>query len=314
VVENSTLAPLADPNGAASTFAAETVGAGAPDPCTLVKAKRSLNWPPWEKLTKRPVTCKACPVVQGLSQMGSININNPKPFPMPTDHQVPLSIDSTPVTTAESHIMHDVPHRKAIITPTWAALATCSDTISTATTVAYFAVKPRPAHLEAAKGSPHYPSHTCGLPFTYGDASSPLEGNAHADNSTAVDQCATSGHTFPIDGGTTPLFSKRQETAFLPTTSKHITATHSGKEALHPCSPVSCTLGDPKAPAPPLLINHAAIAFTCDHQHHPPDPLGHQEVEPPGSHAADNMVADAPMPLLPTKVKHFAMSPGPCTK
>jgi len=52
----------------------------------------------------------------------------------------------------------------------------------------------------------------------------------------------------------------------------------------------------------------------CDYQYHPPDPLGHQDVKPPGSCAADDMVANVPTPLLPTKVKHFAVSPGPCAK
>jgi len=69
-----------------------------------------------------------------------------------------------------------------------------------------------------------------------------------------------------------------------------------------------------KAPAPPFSDSHAAIAFKHNYPYHPPDPLGHQEVELPGSCAADNTVANVPMPLLPAKEKHFATSPGLRTK
>ena len=47
--------------------------------------------------------------------------------------------------------------------------------------------------------------------------------------------------------------------------------------------------------------------FMRNHQYHPPDLLGHQEVEPPGSHATDNMVADAPIPLLSSKEKQLVI-------
>ena len=84
---------------------------------------------------------------------------------------------------------------------------------------------------------------------------------------------------------------------------------HGGQEASRPRSPVSGTLINPDAVLS-LPTNHAAVVFMRDHQSYLPDPLGHQDIEPPNSCATDDTVADAPTPLLPTKVKHFAASPG----
>jgi len=136
-----------------------------------------------------------------------------------------------------------------------------------------------------------------------------------ANGSTAVDWRATPRHAFPIDGGTMPPFSRQQEDAPSPTIgSAHDATMHGGQEASHPRNPVSGAFIDPDAPALSSLTNHAAIAFMRDHHYHPPDSLGHQDVKPPGSRAADDTVANAPTPLLPAKVKHFAASPGPRTK
>ena len=96
--------------------------------------------------------------------------------------------------------------------------------------------------------------------------------------------------------------------------SVHDAMTHSGQEASHLCSPISGASVNHKAPAPPFSDSHAAITFKHNHPYHPLDLLGHQEVEPPGSCAADDTVADTPMPLLPAKEKHFATSPGPHAK
>jgi len=296
MVENGASPPLADPDGAASTFAAKTADADAdaPAPCTPAEAKRSHNWPPWEEPTESPVTHKVRAATQTPSQTGSINIDDPNhsdhgghavhPLQLacinatspcyqpadhklslsPTDHQDPLPSNHTPASAAKSCITRDMPHRKAVNTCTWAALPT------------------RPA-------------------TTFADA----------NGSIAIHWRATSGHAFPIDGGTTPPFSKQQEAAPPPTIgSGHIAAT----EASHPHSPISGTFTDPNAPTHTSSNNHAAVAFKRDHPPHPPDLLGHQEVELPGSCAADDMVADMPTPLLSTKEKHFVASPGPCAK
>ena len=79
MVENGASPPLADPNGAASTFVAETADADAdaPAPRTPMEAKRSHNRPPWEEPTESPVTHKAHAAMQTPSQMGSVDINNP---------------------------------------------------------------------------------------------------------------------------------------------------------------------------------------------------------------------------------------------
>ena len=46
MVENSVLAPHADPDDKESAFAAETADADALNPCTFAEAKRSPSWPP----------------------------------------------------------------------------------------------------------------------------------------------------------------------------------------------------------------------------------------------------------------------------
>jgi len=297
-VENGASSPLADSDGAASTFAAETADAGAPAPCTLAEAKRSHDRPPWEEPTKDPITRKACPAAQVLSQTGSVDIADPNcsdhgghavhplqpahinaGFPRyqlaehelsssPVDHLVRPLTDPAPASAAECDTTRDGPHCEAVDTLTRAA-------------------------------SPARPATTF----------------ADANGSTAIDWRATPGHAFPIDGGTMTPFSRRQEDAPSPTIgSGHIATTHGGQEASRLRSPISGTSVDPKAPTPPFPNNDAAIAFTRDHQYHPPDPLGHQDVELPGSRAADDTVADAPMPLLAAKVKHFTASPGPRAK
>jgi len=134
---------------------------------------------------------------------------------------------------------------------------------------------------------------------------------ADANGVMAIHWCAKPGHAFPIDSSTMPPLSRRQEDAPPPTIgSRHITA----MEALHPHSPISGAFANPNAPTPTSSNNHAAVAFKRDHPPHPPDLLGHQEVEPPSSCATDNTVANAPMPLLSGKEKHFIASPGPRVK
>jgi len=298
--ENGALPPLADPDGAASTFAAETADtdAGVPAPHTLMEAKHSHDRPPWEEPTESPVTHKARTAAQGLSQMGGVDIDDPDQSdhrgriihllqpahtdatfpryqladhnlpPLPVDHLVHPLTDPAPASAAECAITHDVPHRKAANTSSWAALSACPATTLT-----------------------------------------------DANGSMAVYRRAKLGHTSPIDGGTMAPFSRRKEDAPLPTIrSAHDTTTHGSQEASRLCSPVSGASVNLKAPAPPFSDSHAAIAFKRDHQYHPLDPLGHQEREPPSSCAADDTVADAPTPLLPAEEKHFATSPGPRTK
>jgi len=192
-VENSALAPHADPNGTESVFAAETAHAHAdtPAPHTLAEAKHSHDRPPWEEPTKDPITCKAHPAAQVLSQMGSVDIDNPNQSdhrghavhplqpvhidaafplyqlanlelsPLSMDHQVHPPIDPAPASAAVCAITQDVPHCEAINTSNWAALS-----VDPATTF------------------------------------------AGANGSMAIYWHAKLGHAFPIDGSTTPLFSR----------------------------------------------------------------------------------------------------------
>ena len=191
MVENGALPPLADPNGAASTFAAKTTDTGMPTPCTPTEAKRSHDHPPWDEAIPKSPTRKARTAAQAPSQTGNVNTDNPnqsdhrghavhppqpacinatspcrqlanfKLFPISVDHQVPPLTDPAPASAAECAITCDMPHCKAVNTSTWAM-------------------------------SPMRPATTF----------------AHTSGSTAVDWHATPGHAFPIDGGTTPPFSR----------------------------------------------------------------------------------------------------------
>jgi len=297
-VENGAPPPCADPDGAAPTFTTETADAGAPAPCMPAEAKCSHDRPPWEKPIGNPVTCKVRTIAQGPHQTGSTDTDDPnqsdhrghavhplqlahidatflrhqlaifKPFPISVDHQVPPHTDPAPASTAECTTTCNVPHREAVKTSNWAALAMCPAT-------------------------------------TFADANGTI----------AVYWHAKSWHAFPIDGGTMPPFLRQKENTPSPTIrSAYNTTTHGSQEASHLRSPISGASVNLKAPAPPFSDSHAAIAFMRDHQYHSPDPLGHQDVKPPDSHATDDTVPDTPTPLLPAKVKHFAASPGPHTK
>jgi len=122
-VETGASSPIADPDGAALTFAAETTDAGAPTPHTPVEAKRSHNCPPWDDPILKPVTHKARAAVQTLSQMGGVNVDDLKLSSMPRDHLVPPLIDLAPASAAVCNITCDVPQREVVNTSNRAAPA-----------------------------------------------------------------------------------------------------------------------------------------------------------------------------------------------
>ena len=102
---------------------------------------------------------------------------------LPRRHRTSITASVHPcyvITLQVSHLFNSVPpHREAVDTLNWAALASRLDTI-------------------------------------------PSDANG-----------AISGHTFPLDCGTIPSPSKRQDIAHLATTeSDHVAATHGGKEAI----------------------------------------------------------------------------------
>ena len=201
VVENSAPAPFADPDGTASVFAAKTAHADTPDPHMLAEAKRSHDWPPWDKSTEKPPTRKARAAAQGLGQMGGIDIDDPNQsdhrgliihlpqqayidatFPhyqlaniklssLSMDHQVLPLTDLAPASAAECAITCNVPHREAVNTSNWAVLAT------------------RPA-------------------TTF----------ANVDGSMAVLWRAMLGHIFPIDSNTIPCSRSSRRTSPRPST------------------------------------------------------------------------------------------------
>jgi len=139
-----------------------------------------------------------------------------------------------------------------------------------------------------------------------------------ANGSMAVDWYATSEHIFPIDNGAICWPSRQQEDVSS-TTPKYdnIAATHSGKEALRPSSPVSIILGSFKAITNLFSDNIPPLAFMRNHHSHPPD-HAHQHAaqpDPTSPQPEDDMVADAPSnPLSSAKGMHFVASLGLCAK
>jgi len=92
---------------------------------------------------------------------------------------------------------------------------------------------------------------------------------SNANSYMAMDWHATSGHAFPINGGTIPQLSMRQEDAPSPTTqSDHVAMTHGSKEASHPHCPIPDTFGGSKT-----LTTH-------DHHYHPPDHTHRHAAQP----------------------------------
>ena len=124
------------------------------------------------------------------------------------DHQVCLSLDQAPASTAECAMMRDVPYHKAVGALNWAVLVTQPDIAFAVVTVAQFASNPRPAHWEAVKQIFCYLSGTHDLWLTYGETSTPLKGYADADGSMAEDCCTISGYAFLINGGAVLWSSK----------------------------------------------------------------------------------------------------------
>jgi len=255
------------------------------------------------------------------------NLADLKPLSTPMDHQVQLSSEQVPTSTAECTMMRDVPYHKAVSALNWAALAMHPDIAFAVATVACFAANPGPAHWKAVKWIFCYLSGTHDLWLTYGKASSPLEGYADADGSMAKDWRAISGYAFLIDRGAVLWSSKQQEIVSLSTTkSEYIAAMHSGKEALWLRSLVSKVFGNLTSPTTLFCDNQAAIALTHDNQYHLQ--TKHINVRyhwirwviKKGSIRliycpTDDMVANVLTKALPSaKVKHFATSLGLHTK
>jgi hypothetical protein len=124
-MEDGALAPPQDSKPTESAFMAETTDAEALQPHMLAEAKRSPN-KPLEEPNKKPATSEAHPIAQGPHQMGSLNINNPKPLSAP----IPSLLDLAPMSTVECTITSDMPHHGAVNTSNWATLAMRPDTIS----------------------------------------------------------------------------------------------------------------------------------------------------------------------------------------
>jgi hypothetical protein len=73
------------------------------------------------------------------------HLANLKPLSTPMDHQVCLSSDQAPASTAECAMMCDIPYHEAVGALNWAILAMQPDIAFAVATVAHFASNPRPA-------------------------------------------------------------------------------------------------------------------------------------------------------------------------
>jgi len=242
-MEDGAVAPPLDSKTVESAFAAETTGAEALQPCTLEFGTEDI-------------------VLVDIAAL-TLDIDNLEPLLAPVPHLT----DPAPTSAAECAITRNVPHREAIDTSHWAALAIRPDAI---------------------------------FPDTNG--------------SMAVDRCAILEHAFPINDGAICWPSRQQEDVSS-TTPKYnnIAATHSGKEASRPPSPISIILGGFKAITNSFSDNHPPLAFTCDRHSHPPA-HAHQHAaqpDPTGPQPEDDTVADAPSnPSSSAKGMHFVASLG----
>jgi hypothetical protein len=136
------------------------------------------------------------------------NLDDLKSLSTLMDHQVRLSSEQVPASTAECMMMRNVPYCEAVSALNWAALATCPDITFAVSAVARFTANPRPAHWEAVKWIFCYLKGTHNLWLTYGKASSPLEGYTDMDSSMSEDRRAILGYMFLIDRGTVSWSSK----------------------------------------------------------------------------------------------------------
>ena len=136
-MEDSALAPLEDSKIKESAFMAKTADPEALQPCMLMETKHEPNWPFRKKAIKEhPATVKEAdtwgpeeaPPGADASKMGISGVNpDPKPLSASMDHQVLHLTDLAPASAAECTITCNIPYRKAIETPNWAALAMCPD-------------------------------------------------------------------------------------------------------------------------------------------------------------------------------------------
>jgi hypothetical protein len=115
------------------------------------------------------------------------NLDNFKSLSTPIDHQVQLSLEQVPASTAECAMICNVSYCKAVGALNWAALAMHPDIAFVALAVAHFIANPGPAHWEAVKQIFCYLKGTHNLWLTYGKASSPLESYTDADGSMSED-------------------------------------------------------------------------------------------------------------------------------
>jgi hypothetical protein len=181
-------------------------------------------------------------VMQEPSPVSSINPDDPKPSPTPTDHPVTFPINQAPASIAVHAITYDVPYREAIDIP--------------------FRATPGPAHSESTKWIPLILSDTPDPLSTHTKANNSLvEGSTNVNGSTAEDWHATLGHVSFIDDGTLPRLSQWQETTPLPIIEHdHSVVAHGNVEAPWPCSTILLIPGDPKSPSTFISNSPAPMA------------------------------------------------------
>ena len=152
-------------------FAVEATAAEALEPCSLPEAA-NVEWHTSHLLAQEP------------SPVGSVDPDDPKPSPTPTDHTVTFPIDQAPASAAVHTMTHDMPYHEAVNIP--------------------FGATPGPAHPESTKRILLTLSDAPDSPSTHAEAHSPVEGSANANSSTTEDRRATSAHAPFIDSGTLP--------------------------------------------------------------------------------------------------------------
>jgi len=280
MMEDGAPAPLEDSKVKKSVFAAETADAEALQPHTLVETKHKPDWPFQKKAIKEhPATVKAADT-QGPEEA----------LPRADTSKTGISGINPDPKPLSAPMDHQVLHLTDLAPASAVECAIpCNVPLRKAVIIPTWAVLA--AHPDA----------------TLFDA----------NGSKAIDRHATLGHAFPIDDSATCWPLRQLEDVPLTTKCDYIAATHSGKEAQQPHSPVLDTFRGFNALTPSFSDHPAPLAFTRDYQDHPPDCTYHHaaQLDHTGLQPEDDMVAIVPSnPQTSTMEKHFVASHGLHTK
>jgi hypothetical protein len=155
-----------------------------------------------------------------------------KSYGAPMLPNILYSKNDAPSTPDEVAHMQKTPHREAIGSLMYLAVATRPDIAFAVSILSQFLNNPGDAHWEAVKRIFRYLVGTKSFELTYGGERHDLIGYTDADGATQEHRHAISGYAFLIDGGAVSWASRKQELIMLSTAEgEYVAATHAAKEA-----------------------------------------------------------------------------------